>query len=153
MSIEAIAALASEATAGPDDANWPVLAAALGDHLDEALAEPDVLREVVARLLNVAVAHDVQIVLSASSAGRMIVGAAMANANNGLRVLVDGERATRVVVIDGVLATGVNLSRAVALARGSGAETVVAVAVTSARNDLPEIPGASELVVLVPAAA
>jgi phosphoribosylpyrophosphate synthetase len=150
MSIEAIAALASEATARPHEDEWPVLAAALGDHLDEALGEPEVLREVVGRLLAIVVASDAQFVVSASSAGRLLVGAAMASTDVPLRALVRGARAERVIVVDGVLATGVNLSRAVEFARGSGAGTVVAVAVTSARRELPDIPGASELIVLVP---
>jgi hypothetical protein len=153
MSVEAIAALASEAMAGPRTPEWPVLAAALGDHLDDALAEPEFLREVVTRFMEVAVAHDAQFVLSASSTGRLIVGAAMANAGNGLRALVNGTNAERVVVIDGVLATGVNLARAVEIARRSGATTVVAVAVTAAWREAPPIPGASTVVVLVPANA
>jgi phosphoribosylpyrophosphate synthetase len=153
MSIQAIAELASEASAGPDATEWPVLAAALGDRLDEALAEPDVLREVVTRLLAVVAQHDASFVMSASAAGRLIVGAVVANAGTGVRALVNGAQAESVVVVDGVIATGVNLSRAVEVARGSGAQTVVAVAVTSARHELPEIPGASEVVVLVPSAA
>ena len=126
-------------------------AAALGDRLDEELADPAVLREVVTRLLDVAAAHDASFVMSASAAGRMIVGAALANADSGLRALVNGARPERVVVVDGVLATGVNMSRAVGMARDLGADTVVAVAVTSARPEPPDIPGASDVIVLVSA--
>jgi phosphoribosylpyrophosphate synthetase len=153
MSIEAIAELASEASAGPDTTDWPVRAAALGEQLEEALAEPNVLREIVMRLLEVAAQHDASAIMSASAAGRLIVGAAVASADTEIRALVNGTRAERVVVLDGVIATGVNLSRAVEVALGAGAQTVVAVAVTSARHELPDIPGASEVVVLVPSAA
>lgn len=153
MSIDSIAELASEASAGPDATEWPVRAAALGDRLEEALAEPEVLREIVARVLAVIAQHHGSFVMSASASGRLIVGAAVASADADLHALVCGTRAECVVVIDGVLATGVNLSRAVQVARDSGAQTVVAVAVTSARPELPEIPGASEIVILVPAAA
>jgi orotate phosphoribosyltransferase len=153
MSIDAIAALAAEAKSGPDTPEWPVIAAALGDRLDDVLAEPDVLRQVVEALVDVATAHDAHAVLGASMAGALIAGAAVANAQNGLRAFGKRTPAERVVVIDGLLATGVNLARAVEAAREQGAQIVVAVAVTSARADVPEIPGASGVVVLSPAPA
>ena len=151
MSIEEISAMAAEASNGPED-EWPVLAAALGDRVDAALADPDTLRAVVARVIEIALEHNVRYVTSSSAAGRLIVGATIATGDGLVRALPSEDRVDAVIVVDSVLATGANLARGVQLAVGSGARTVVAVAVTAARRDPPAIDGAARLVVLAPAA-
>lgn len=113
----------------------------LGEEVQSDLTEPELLREVSRRVAEIAEDRGVDVILGASSVGERIAGAAVALGSNGLRPLGGTARPRRVLIVDGVLLSGAQLERALAVAAEAGADEASAVVVVGPRPSdrvLPE---------------
>jgi hypothetical protein len=119
---------------------WPMQAMAVGEHLEAALASADALRDVSLRLVRLAEESRCDVVAGASDVGHRIAAAAVALADNGLKLFSPSGPAERVMLIDGALATGAQLIHAVRRLRAAGARDVLATVVLSVGAEAPELP-------------
>lgn len=110
-----------------DDAGWPDRVLAVAQSLRDELASGDALQDVAARVLSHAEAHGLSAVTGASRIGDQLAGAAVALSGGRLHLATPADRG--VLVVDGLLATGLQLQRAVARLRSVGAERVLGIAV------------------------
>lgn len=117
-----------------DDLDWPFRIADLARHLETELGRPDVLVEVADRLVTIAKDYGCEAITGASRVGGELAGAVVARSANGLRLFSADDPADSVLVVDGVLATGAQLVRAVMAAKDAGAKRAVAVAVLANRE-------------------
>lgn len=121
-------------SASPQD--WPFRVADLGRELEAELGDPDVLLEIVHKFLTVAQDQGCHSVAGASRVGGQIAGAIVARATTGLRLFTTTNPADSVLVVDGMLATGTHIARAVRAAKDGGAKRVVAAAVLGSHEAL-----------------
>jgi hypothetical protein len=122
-------------------------AAQIAEHLEEALADPALLIEVSQQFIRIAQSLRCDRVKGVSPVGERLAGAVVAVANNGLRVYQAQQPAEHVLVIDGVAATGAQLSAACRHATSQGVPRVSAAAVlvlSSSRKYLAEHVGSVE---------
>lgn len=89
-----------------DDPLWSIVAANIGEAVASSLADPTRLIDVSRRLADIFVSERCDAILGASPLGDRLAGAVASR--HGVRVF-DGT-ALRVLVVDGVLATGAALS-------------------------------------------
>jgi len=134
MTLEEIATKSTLANRdGPDD--WPSRVIAMARDLDVHLSEPDGLRAVVGELVSIAKRLECDSVAGASPIGERLAGAVAAS-DHGLRLFARGQSARSVLVLDGMLATGVQLTRAMHLAREGGALHTPAATLMADRDSL-----------------
>ena len=93
------------------DPMWPVAAAEVGDAVSVMLSDPEYLVEVSDRIAAVLAAEGCDAIAGTSPAGDRIAGAVAST--HTVRVFGAGVAAKRVLVVDGVLATGAALSMAI----------------------------------------
>jgi hypothetical protein len=114
-------------SASPED--WPFLVSDLARHLEAELGQPDVLVEVADKLAAIAQDHGCQAVAGASRIGGQLAGALVARGVNGIRLFSAADPVDTVLVVDGLLATGTQIARAVRVAKDAGAKQTVAAVV------------------------
>jgi orotate phosphoribosyltransferase len=115
---------------------WPFRVAELAKELDAELANPEVLQQVADQLLGLVEKLDCQAVSGASQVGTTLAGAVVARSGNGLRLFSKDVPVESVLVLDGVLATGAQIIRAVNVVRNAGATRAVAAALLADREAL-----------------
>lgn len=93
----------------------------VGDRIDEVIAGSEVLSFVSRELISVAQELDCKGVAGASPTGERLAGAMVALSDNGLSVFNPKDPAKRVVIVDGMLATGTLLLRQAHKLRANGA--------------------------------
>jgi hypothetical protein len=103
----------------------------IGDGLEVALSEPGALDEISRRIVGVASRLECGAILGASSIGDRIAGAAVAVSGNGLRTATPKSGNGHVLIVDGVLYSGVQLARAAQKAKTLGADRVSAAVLLS----------------------
>jgi adenine/guanine phosphoribosyltransferase-like PRPP-binding protein len=118
-------------------ADWPFRVADLARDLEVELGHPDVLTEIADRFVVIAEEYGCQAVMGASRVGGQLAGAVVARAENGLRMFSAVDPAEVVLVIDGMLATGTQIARAVRAMKRAGAKRAVAVAVLGNPDAIP----------------
>ncbi len=123
-----------KAVASARSEDWPFRVSDLARALEAELGRPDVLVAVANRLLTIAKDHGCQAVVGASRVGSHLAGALVARSVNALRLFSPAEPAESVLVVDGILATGTQVVRAVREARKAGAKHIV-VAAALANHD------------------
>ncbi len=100
------------------DPMWPIAAASIGEIVTAALADPTALIDATNRLADVARANGCDTIKGASPIGDSLAGA-VASVHT-IRLYDATTPATRVLVVDGVLATGAALSLALEELKASG---------------------------------
>ena len=103
-----------------DDPVWPVAAAEIGDVVSVLLSDPEYLVEVSDRIAAVLAAESCDAIAGASPTGDRIAGAVAST--HTVRMFDFAVPARRVLVVDGVLATGAALSLAIEEIQHSGSE-------------------------------
>ena len=89
------------------DPSWPFAAAAVGESVSAVLSDPVVLRDAADRCFALAQRHGCDAVSGASPNGEALAIATMVT--HSLPRFIEGTPASCVLVLDGVLATGVSL--------------------------------------------
>lgn len=123
-------------------------AAEVGETVKRELADPSALTDISRRLIAVADRLGCKRVFGASPLGERLAGAVVALANNGIKEHSAGVDGQHVLVVDGLLVTGVQIAAAVRRARAEGAPKVSAAVFASLMQDSEGI--ADDLVVLQP---
>jgi hypothetical protein len=95
----------------PHDPLWPVVAAGIGDAVSAALADPMELMAAAAKLADTARSHGCDAIKGASPIGDNLAGAVASSYS--IRLFDPAVPASRVLLVDGVLATGAALWLAV----------------------------------------
>jgi hypothetical protein len=108
--------------------DWPLAIAALSERLDRELEQPAALGEVARQVAQVAHRLHCEALAGASPLGTRIARASVANAMNGLRMFDGVTPATTVLIVEGILASGVQAGRAARSARSAGVAHTPAVA-------------------------
>ncbi len=127
------AALAEVRAAAQSDADdQPFQAAAAGEALERALADPETLIAESRRLIEVAARLGCERLMGASPLGERLAGAMVALSANGLKDVSAGIEGLSVLVVDGILVTGVQLASASHRARSAGARSVAGAVVAAA---------------------
>ena len=130
--------VAEAADAGKAAEIAPSRTAQIGEKLRAAISDPAVFRSLSERVVVSAQHFACDAVLGASRLGDQLAAGAVALANNGLHMLADGERPKRVLIVDGLLASGMQLSRATRQVRSQGASPYAAVVIALAEAPLPD---------------
>ena len=134
--IGAIAASASAAVRSVGDEQWPFAIAEVASALQGQLSSPGVLRAVAKQVDDIAHDQNCIAVLGASSSGDQLAGAAVAETTNGLHLFRPSEPAESVLIVDTLLASGVQILRAARSARTAGARRVVGLALIADRDGI-----------------
>jgi hypothetical protein len=109
----------------PDEADWPFKVEELSESLGAALSDSATLRETSLALDQLAHDFGCDAIVGASPLGDRLAGAVVASGRNGL-ALYSRDRAARVVlVVDGLLATGVQIANKSRAILEAGASRVV----------------------------
>ncbi len=119
-------------------------AAQIGEHLEEALADPHLLITVSEEFARLAQTLNCDRIMGASSVGERLASAVIVVANNGLRLYQPRQPADHVLVVDSVAATGAQIAAACKQVTADGAARVSAAAVLvlqSSRSYLAETVG------------
>lgn len=114
-------------TRSPED--WPLAIAGLSERLERELDEPAVLDQIAREVTDIADRLHCDAIAGASPLGARIARASVAMSTNGLRVFDERVPGATVLVVDGVLASGVQTVRMARSARNLGARQTPAVAV------------------------
>lgn len=122
-------------------ADWGFLAAELGEELERELCDPTSLLSVARQIAEIAAGDDCDAVVGASEVGDRLAGAVVAVANNGLRICAPGDSGRRVLVLDGLLASGVRLARAATEIRAAGNDVPRAAVILVAGHPAPTVVG------------
>lgn len=119
------------------------------ERLEAHLAGAEPLTAACASILQLATESKCDAIAGASPIGDRLAGATVAMAHNGLRVFDPARHANRVLLLDGLLVSGTQLTRATDSILLAGANHVLAVVVLSVNED-PEsaVPNAEHVVVL-----
>ncbi len=116
------------------------LAAELGELLEESLFDPEFLAEVVDRIAAAAGTLGCEFITGASDLGDRLATAAVARAQNGIRVASAPQPDTRIGVVDGMLSTGWSISHKAAELRAQGVHEIVAITVLAGSDFDPTGP-------------
>lgn len=117
--------------------------AALSERLERELDHPAALDDVAREVNEIAHRFECGAVAGASALGARIAEASVAVSMNGLRVFDAHDPAETVLVIEGVLASGVQVARMAESARRAGAKHTPAVAVLADPHALKWYRGSS----------
>lgn len=115
--------------------DWPAPVIGIARQLDEHLADPASLKAVVIDLIKVAERFRCDAVAGASPLGERLAGAMVASGDR-LRLFSSARQDRCVLVVDGLLATGTQLSQAMRQARDAGATHTPAVALMADHDAL-----------------
>jgi hypothetical protein len=125
-----LAALSSIKAARPSE--WSLRAAALGERLEQLCASGEVLATASEEIVAIANREGCVSLIGASPLGERLAGAAVAVAQNGLRIW-DGKSTKRnVLVVDGLLVTGSQVSEAIQKLRSAGVGRAMAAVLMAA---------------------
>jgi len=124
----------------PDPANpdWPFKVAELSEGLGNALSESPELKEISLALGRVADDCGCDAVTGASSLGERLAGAIVVGTDNGLALYSRDHPAGTVLIVDGLLATGAQISRKARLVREAGTDHVVGAVVLAEHGALAD---------------
>ncbi len=100
-----------------------------GAQLEQRLSSPDRLDEIAVRLAAVAMQLDCRMVTGASHVGDQLAGVLAARSGGRLALWAQNGTPGTVLIVDGILASGVQIASAARRARQSGAQRVVGAAV------------------------
>lgn len=125
--------------AGPSDRLF--LAAEAGEALEQALADSKNLTFISRRMADVAKRTHSTRVFGASPLGERIAAATVVTAQNGLSDQKAGLEGERVLVVDGLLVTGIQVANALRRANAAGAASVSIAVVASLENAAPAAAG------------
>lgn len=103
--------------------------------IESELGNPEALRIIAGDLAPIAVELGCGTMIGASSIGERIAGAFIATHGEDLSI-AQGAALGSVLVVDGVLSTGVQMQRAISKAREAGAQKVAGVVVAADRDAL-----------------
>lgn len=106
----------------------------LGDRVRSRLSNPDDLQTLATRIGEIAARRATSYVVGASPEGDRLAGAAALASGGRLRLWQTGEPPAPVLVVDAVLISGTQLTRAVAALRRNGAPVVSAAVVHAYRD-------------------
>lgn len=129
MSLEQVISEARDLNSQPRE-EWPLGAVAVGDSLETALSMPDALLVIARAIAAEAESRGYDELVGASRVGDRLAGAAVATSHGRLSLrtrATNGDR--KVLVVDGVLATGAQIARMARELRGSGASRIGAIVV------------------------
>jgi orotate phosphoribosyltransferase len=118
--------------AAPDE--WPFRIGDIARLLDEQLQSSEVLRACARRIDAIATELGCDAIAGASSTGHQLAGAAVAASANGLRLFSRGAPSASVLVVDSLLASGVQLLRTARDLRAAGAGRVVGCVIAADRD-------------------
>lgn len=118
------------------DGDWIGVILRAGRDLEESLADPDRLREVTAQLADVAAVTGAGMITGASPLGNQLAGLVVGMAKPPLTLWAQNGAHGTVLVIEGVLASGAQLTSTARRARAAGADRVVGAAVVAESNGL-----------------
>jgi len=121
----------ARAASDSDTDEWPFQAAAAGEALDEVLADPANLVRTSRQVVKIAHELGCDRVMGASPLGQRLAGAAVALGRNGLKDQSAGVRGKSVLVVDGILVSGVSIASASRRALEAGARRISALVVAS----------------------
>ncbi len=113
-------------------------AAALGDELEHRLTNSEALLEISRRVVSIAERLECESLYGASLVGERLSAAAVADRSNGLHLYSrSGPRldAQRVLIVDGIVATGASISQSVREIESRGSNPVAAAVVLDARGE------------------
>ena len=114
-------------------------AASLGEALECELSAPEALRSVSRRIAELADELGCDSLMGASAVGERLAAAAVALSSNGLRLQYGGS-GQKVLIVDGLLVTGAQLSEAARSVRKAGAiHTAGAVVLSLNHVDLVDV--------------
>ena len=122
--------------AAPQD--WPAPAVSVARQLDDHLADPVRLKAVVMDLIGIATRFRCDSVTGASPVGERLAGAMVASGQR-LRLFSPARPGRCVLVVDGLLATGTQLSGAMRRAQDAGARRTPAVALMAEHDALASL--------------
>jgi len=122
-------------------AEWALRAAAVGERLERLCAAGDVLARASAEIVKIAKREQCAALLGASALGERLAGAAVASAQDGLRIWDAQSNHYSVLVVDGLMVSGSQVAQAVSFARSHGARRTVAAVLMSAppRSQSPRV--------------
>ncbi len=120
---------------GPDGDWIDVILRAARD-LEGSLADPDQLRSVTVQLADVAAATGARMVTGASPLGHQLAGLVAGMATPALTLWAQNGAHGTMLVIEGVLASGAQLTNTARRARAAGADRVVGAAVIAEPSGL-----------------
>jgi hypothetical protein len=118
------------------DGDWIEVILRAGRELEDSLTDPDRLREVTAQLAEVAAATGAGMITGASPLGHQLAGLVVGMAKSPLALWAQNGAHGTVLVVEGVLASGAQLTSAARRARAAGAARVVGAAVVAEPNGL-----------------
>jgi adenine/guanine phosphoribosyltransferase-like PRPP-binding protein len=127
-------ALLARTEAAPE--HWVTAVTRVGRDLEEELADPAALRAITEALAEVAIETNAQMVTGASALGNQLAGVLAAGDHPSLQLWARNGAHGTVLVIEGVLASGVQMARTARRAREAGAERVVGAAVLAESSGL-----------------
>ncbi len=131
----AIARLGAAIRSEPND-QWPFAVARAGRELEREISVADRIRVLGAEINAIAYRHGCVTVAGASTIGTMLAGAAVGASENGLRFVSPEQAGESVLIVDSLLASGVQMTRAVRTAHAAGAEKVVGLVVLADQEGL-----------------
>lgn len=134
MDVEQGIALVERTEAAPE--HWVTAIVRVGRNLEEELVDPAALRAITAALAEIAIEMNAQMVTGASALGNQLAGALAAGDRPSLQLWAQNGAHGTVLVIEGVLASGVQMARTAKRARAAGAERVVGAAVLAEASGL-----------------
>lgn len=118
----------------PDDAYFPIKAAAIAEQLDTALGDPLLLQELADRVRVVAEDTGCRTLLGASDVGSRLAAAATARGTD-LSLFTEATPGAPVLVVESLLISGYQVDVTVASAIAAGASKVVVCAVAEAPSE------------------
>lgn len=137
--------MSSPAARDPDDASvgrlepgvsWVSTVRSAAHDLEELLADPEQLSRVTAQLMEFAVASGAGMVTGSSALGNQLAGLVVGRATSPMSLWAQNGARGTVLVIEGVLASGAQMSQTARRARDAGAARVVGAAVVAEPNGL-----------------
>lgn len=136
MTLQQVVASAG-ATPEPAGPSWAFEAFRISEAFERDLMSPESFREVVVRLERLAVSLDCTAVAGASRVGERLAGGIVSLPNTRLKLWPPGSPTDdRVLFIDGVVSSGVQLACAIRAARQSGVANPVGAGVIARRSAL-----------------
>lgn len=126
----------------------PFRFADVGDHLDQALSDSSALASVSRAVIDAAARFSCGALAGASPLGQRLAGAAVAIANNGLRIHSPEDPTPAVLMVDGILTTGTQFAWLAQELKEAGVTHTPGVVVVQLVNE-DELPASLEEIVLI----
>lgn len=133
-----------------DTPTLPMAALEIGEAIERAMESSDTLIALARGFADVAGEAGCEAVVGASAIGDRLAAATVAVAANGLRLYGPDTEAGSLLVVDGVLVTGIQISKAIYAARQRGVVEICSAVVREVPGARPAFPGVENVVVLNP---